>query len=143
METSTKIFIIIVILLIFSLLVPSTASYQRPEESPIVPPELEKHYVLQAEITKYSSEEGQTDDSPLITANGEYVSRGTIACPARLAFGTRVEIDGEIYTCNDRMGARYRQGNYFDIWTHSTEEAIEWGRRKREVKILPSELAKK
>lgn len=43
-------------------------------------------------------------------ANGEtwkdyYGKNNTIACPAELAFGTRILLDGNIYTCRDRGGA--------------------------------------
>ena len=55
----------------------------------------------------YSSEVGQTDDTPFITANGDTVGQGTIACPIRYKFGTIVEIQGIRYKCNDRMHERY------------------------------------
>jgi 3D (Asp-Asp-Asp) domain-containing protein len=107
----------------------TTATYSKPEE-------LRSFQIVKAEVTKYSSEPGQTDDSPFITANGDYVGKGTIACPARFAFGTEIEIDGQTYFCNDRMAERYRAGNYFDVWTESTPDAIEWGRRQKEIKIF-------
>lgn len=128
METTIKT-AIITATLIFN--TPYVAHYERPPDPAPAP----DHYVLLAEITKYSSEEAQTDDTPLITASGDNVSRGTIACPARLEFGTKVEIQGKIYHCNDRMASKYRKGNYFDVWTPSKDDAIAWGRRKVSIKI--------
>lgn len=96
--------------------------------------------IVSGSVTMYSSEVGQTDDTPFITANGDTVGEGTIACPARLKFGTPVEIEGKMYHCNDRMNARYRQGNYFDIWSPETKEAIKWGRQTVEVTIYHSPI---
>jgi len=109
-------------------------SIQRQEESPVSNPE-PTHQSLTAQVTKYSSEIGQTDDTPFITANGDTVGPGTLACPGRYPFGTKVIINGAEYRCNDRMNIRYRDGNYFDIWTHSTAEAYAWGRKTVEVKV--------
>lgn len=111
----------------------TTATYKAPEELP------RSFQTIQGEVTKYSSEPGQTDDSPFITANGDHVGTGTIACPSRFAFGTEIEIDGQTYFCNDRMAERYRAGNYFDVWTESTPDAIEWGRQKKEIRIYESD----
>lgn len=108
----------------------TTATYTAPAE-------IQRNFqIIQGEVTKYSSEPGQTDDSPFITANGDHVGPGTIACPSRFAFGTKIEIDGKTYFCNDRMAKRYRDGNYFDIWVDDTEEAIRFGRQKLDVFIL-------
>lgn len=92
--------------------------------------------VVIGEVTMYSSDVDQTDDTPFITANGDTVGQGTIACPSRLEFGTKVEILGKQYSCNDRMNIRYRGGNYFDIWSESKDEAIVWGRQQVEVTIF-------
>ena len=81
------------------------------------------------------AEIAQTDDTPFITANGDTVGEGTIACPVRYKFGTEVEIEGKKYFCNDRMGERYRHGDFFDTWKPSYNEAIQWGRRNVEVTI--------
>lgn len=91
--------------------------------------------IIKGEVTMYSSEVGQTDDTPFITANGDTVGQGTIACPSKLKFGTNVEIDGVMYKCNDRMHSRYRQQNYFDIWTPETKTAWDWGRQTKNITI--------
>lgn len=91
---------------------------------------------LSAEISMYSSEESQTDSTPFITANGDYVYRGGIACPSKYKFGTRIKIDNEIFKCNDRMNKRYREKNNFDIWSESKEEALKFGRQTKIIQIL-------
>lgn len=111
----------------------TSATYQAPDDIPVIAPEF---IIIQGEVTKYSSEVGQTDESPFITANGDHVGKGTIACPGNLPFGTKVEILGEKYICNDRMAKRYRDGNYFDVWTEKTSDAIQWGRQQQEIKIF-------
>ena len=84
-------------------------------------------------VTGYSSEVGQTDDSPEITASQKRVRVGFIACPRKLKFGTIVEIEGKEYVCEDRMHGRF--DNRYDIWFPSTVEAREWGIKTLEVKI--------
>lgn len=68
-------------------------------------------------------------------ASGKKVYKGAIACPAFLKLGTKVEIKGRTYTCEDRMGLKYRDGNYIDIWFEDCQDALNWGRRKIEVKL--------
>lgn len=96
--------------------------------------------VFIAEVTAYTSSEEETDDTPLLTASGELVGPGTIACPSRFAFGTLVRIEKRLYTCRDRMNARYRSTNHFDIWVETKQEAYAWGRRKVQVSIFPSDI---
>lgn len=99
-------------------------------------PEIKIKEKIIATVFSYNSTKQQTDDFPFTTANGEQVAKGTIACPSRYSFGTSVEIDGQKFTCNDRMARRYRSGNYFDIWVETREEAVDFGRQILEVKIL-------
>lgn len=91
---------------------------------------------LRASVSGYTAHHDETDDTPDITANGDRVYVGGIACPTRYAFGTEVRINGRTYTCNDRMNARYRAGNYFDIFMSSKSEAIHWGRRTIDVEVV-------
>jgi len=98
--------------------------------------------IVSGQVTKYSSEVGQTDEDPFITANGDTVGEGTIACPSRLKFGTPVEIEGKMYRCNDRMHERYRKGNFFDVWTSEKRDALEWGRQNVEVIIYHEPIEK-
>ena len=88
-----------------------------------------------ATIYAYSSEVEQTDSDPYTMASGNKVYDGAIACPEFVAFGTKVEVKEKMYTCEDRMGERYRNKNYFDIWMTTKEEAKEWGIVGAHIKI--------
>ena len=88
---------------------------------------------IYAVITSYNPVPEQTDSTPNITASGERVREGIIACPRYLPFGTVVKIDNKYYECADRMNPRYQ--HRFDILTFSKEEAMEWGVKKKQVII--------
>jgi len=92
--------------------------------------------VFIATVTAYSSDEDQTDSSPEITASGDHVGPGTIACPSRYPFGTGILIAGKKYVCNDRMALKFRSGNYFDLWVESRNLAIHFGRVRLQVEVL-------
>jgi 3D (Asp-Asp-Asp) domain-containing protein len=91
---------------------------------------------LNAKVYAFSSTETQTDGNPIRMASGKDVYDGAVACPSRYAFGTHVEIAGKVYTCEDRMAPKYRDGNNFDVWMPSYEKAREWGVQNLTVKIL-------
>lgn len=92
---------------------------------------------IRAEITAYSSTKEETDSDPFTTASGKKVFEGAAACPRRFKFGTKICILNIQYTCIDRMGSKYRDGNYFDVWVKSSKEAKVFGRKKNVlVKIL-------
>ncbi len=86
-------------------------------------------------ITAYSSTYEETDDTPFITASGTITRRGIIACPQKYPFGTVIEIEGEIFVCEDRMNQRFQKGNYFDIWFPDKQLALEFGRQQKEIII--------
>ena len=73
------------------------------------------------------------------TASGQYVTRGLIAAdPRHLPLGTRVRLDagpwsGE-YLVADTGGAI--KGRKIDIWTPSTREALQFGRRNVKLTVL-------
>lgn len=91
--------------------------------------------MVAATVTAYTSSEDETDDRPWETANGNHAGHGSIACPSKYEFGTTVEIEGSSYTCDDRMNARYRDEEHFDVWMATKTEAKEWGVRKTSVAI--------
>ena len=68
-----------------------------------------------------------------ITACGAIAKEGTtIAADTDiLPFGTKVKINGEIYTVQDTGGAI--QGNRIDIFTNDHQTALDWGRQTIEV----------
>lgn len=68
---------------------------------------------------------GKTDG---ITASGKKaVSGHTVAAPSSFPFGTKLEINGKIYTVEDRGGAI--QGKRLDIYFDSHQEALNFGRK--------------
>lgn len=69
-------------------------------------------------------------DCGTITATGETVHVGGVACNF-LPFGTVVIIDDREYVVNDRCGI----DNCIDIFMESYEDAIQFGRRYKEVYI--------
>jgi 3D (Asp-Asp-Asp) domain-containing protein len=86
-------------------------------------------------VTGYSSTPDQCWGDPFTTASGSRVHIGTMACPPEYPFGAKIEIEGMgTYTCEDRGGAI--KGNHFDMWFPSRAEALNWGRRTVDAKIL-------
>lgn len=69
-------------------------------------------------------------DCGSVTATGEEVHVGGVACNF-LPFGTIVVIDGIEYVVNDRCGI----DGCIDIFMLSYDEAINFGRRTKEVYI--------
>jgi len=110
--------------ILLGLIFGSVTTYQAPTTTQI-----------QATVTAYTSDPAETDDNPLETASGTVPGPGTIACPSRWPFGTRVEIEGQMYTCEDRMNKRYRETEHYDVWLASKDEAWEWGRREMTILV--------
>jgi len=106
---------------------------ERAEAAEVV--DLEYETVV-ATITAYTSSVDETDDTPFITASGVSTGRGVIACPEKYKFGTKVEINDTLYTCEDRMNPRYRGQERFDIWVVTKNEAYKWGVRTLKVRVL-------
>ena len=122
--------------------IPSTTYYEAPlapEPPPIVVMEA-KHKVVMAEVSAYTSSPDETWGDPFITASGERVRAGIVACPTKHKFGTIVEIEGKEYVCTDRMNARYRDREVYDIWMESKESAYKWGRREVVIKIKNKDI---
>lgn len=70
-----------------------------------------------------------------ITASGAKATADhTIAAPSTFSFGTKVLINGQTYTVEDRGGAI--QGNRIDIYMNSHSEALAWGVRYLYVEVL-------
>ena len=70
-----------------------------------------------------------------ITAMGTHATAGrTVAASGKFAFGTKLNINGHVYTVEDRGGAI--NGNKIDIFVNSHAEALAWG-----VRYLPVSVA--
>jgi len=92
-------------------------------------------------ITAYTSEVGQTDDSPCITASGMNVCKRNqedIVAANFLPMGTRVripELYGErIFTVQDRMNARYDK--HMDIWLKDLSQAKQFGLKMAKIEVF-------
>lgn len=88
------------------------------EEQPAIieaTPEPKPTEIFSAWITGYNTLEEQTDNNPCISASGMNICGrdDIVACPRKYPFGTKVEIDGKIYECQDRT-ASHHDGT-FDI----------------------------
>jgi 3D (Asp-Asp-Asp) domain-containing protein len=74
-----------------------------------------------------------------LTASGEIAKVGiTAACPRSIKLGSRIEIGGKKYICQDRYAKWLdkRQGDTYDIFVSDVKTAIKFGKQKKEVKVL-------
>ena len=130
----------LLVLVIITMILLASIPYTVKFEKNVLAQETEPIYIpvetFTASVSAYTSREAETDDTPFITANGDHVYDGGVACPGRYKFGTKVLINERVYKCNDRMNKRYRSGNYFDIWFPDYGEAIKHGRRQVEISIV-------
>lgn len=86
-----------------------------------------------AEFSAYTASVDETDSSPLVMASGKMVYVGAIACPRSIELGTKVEVRGVgVFTCEDRLGPARIDGNYFDIFKMTKQEARAFGRKTLE-----------
>ena len=99
-----------------------------PEEAP------PKNNLLIAEVTAYSSSLDETQGDPFITASGQRVRDGIIACSREYPFGTRFLIEGRLYVCLDRLARKY--DHRIDIWKPNKAEALQFGRRELPVEVF-------
>lgn len=137
--------VILLTTIIMSLYTPIEPDIEIPEP----PSAVEEEVVIEEEIVQPPSKEslgvfkltaycgcakccGNNDG---ITASGTRVTAGrTIAAPSNFAFGTQLEIDGYIYTVEDRGGAI--KGNRLDIYFNSHKEALAFGVKNKEVFLI-------
>lgn len=93
--------------------------------------------VVRTMVTAYSSSVDETDDTPFITASGNYVRDGIVAANF-LPFGTKVripELFGErIFTVEDRMRKAY--SDRVDVWFASKQEALNFGYKIAKIEVL-------
>ena len=95
--------------------------------------------VYETIVTAYSSSVNETDDTPFITASGEYVRDGIVAANF-LPFGTRIRIPevfgNKIFIVKDRMAAKHAEK--VDIWFATKELAKSFGKKKLNIEVLDS-----
>lgn len=106
---------------------------EAPLQDPFPEPE-RQYYTATFETTAYCACAQCCGKSDGITASGTYATQGrTIAAPSNYAFGTEIEINGNVYVVEDRGGAI--KGNRIDIFFDSHSEANNYGRRTIEGKV--------
>ena len=84
--------------------------------------------------TAYSAsieECGKTDG---ITASGVKAVEGVTVAADHLPFGTKIEIDGHVYTVHDRFGGGYT--DRIDIFKESQEACYKYGRQYALARII-------
>lgn len=110
---------------------PEVGDYKRSHVS-LLPP-------LEVLVTGYSGDEGETDDTPHLTATNTTTRPGVIALSrdlirafnptAPFRFGDKVHIEGiGEFIVEDTMAERWNKRA--DIWFPTSDEALQWGRRK-------------
>lgn len=110
---------------------------QKYFEVPFIPPKSSKlaYYweEIKVEATAYCSCKYCTGWGKNITASGVTPSRGTIAAPRNIPFGTVIKLDGlGEFTVQDRGGGiKLKNGVVLiDVWMPSHQEALQFGRKK-------------
>lgn len=95
--------------------------------------EIEKHlgesfYFVDVKCTAYSAGDGLTPSTTM--ANGEEVYVGAVAYND-VPLGTKIEIDGAVYTVCDRVGS----DGVVDIYMNTVDECFDFGVQYKTVKI--------
>jgi 3D (Asp-Asp-Asp) domain-containing protein len=88
---------------------------------------------ITVEATAYCSCKYCTGWGKNITASGTTPSRGTIAAPRHIPFGTIIKLDGlGEFVVQDRGGGiKVKNGIILiDVWMESHQEALKFGRKK-------------
>ncbi len=114
----------------------SISSYYDGPTLPNIPARAPRH-VMTIAVTAYNSEEGQTDDTPFITAFGTRVRDGIVAANF-LPKGAIIRLPDVFgkkeFIVEDRMNKRYHYR--LDIWMVDKQEAIDFGIKFLKVEIL-------
>lgn len=94
---------------------------------------LSAFYFQDVTLTAYTASVEECGKADGITASGTKATQGRTIAADHLPFGTHVEIDGHIYTVEDRFGGGYK--NKIDIYFDNYMDAINFGRQQRIVKV--------
>lgn len=89
--------------------------------------------------TAYTSDPGETDDTPFITASGSIVRDGIVASNF-LPLGTKLMIPkyygNKEFVVEDRMNSRYNDQPIIDIWFDEKTDAKMFGKRMVVIELL-------
>jgi len=101
----------------------------------------QKQKIVKGSVSMYSRKDSchNPKDGKCLTAIGRDTKEGqTIACPRSLKLGTKVQINGHVYTCEDRYAnfVQQRHGDTYDIFVEDQPTAIKFGRQTLTVAIL-------
>lgn len=94
---------------------------------------LSAFYFQDVTLTAYTASVEECGKTDGITASGTKATQGRTIAADHLPFGTHVEIDGHIYTVEDRFGGDYK--NKIDIYFDNLEDALKFGKQQRIVKV--------
>ncbi len=106
---------------------PPPKKVEKVEEKP-------PYRTMLANISAYTAADDECGKGDGITASGRRAVAGRTIAMDGVPFGTLVEIDGHVYTVEDRFGGGYT--DRIDIYMETKAEAFRWGRRYLEVKIF-------
>lgn len=95
-------------------------------------------YVMEVEVTHYCPCTQCNGNSLAMSASGKPLAVGMIATSTQYPFGTRLSINGKIYTVEDRGGAEFNDIHRVDIFVNSHEEALRLGRYKTTATVYPT-----
>lgn len=90
-------------------------------------------YFQEVTLTAYTASVEECGKADGITASGTKATQGRTIAADHLPFGTLVEIDGHIYTVEDRFGGGYT--DKIDIYFDNYMAAINFGRQQRLVRV--------
>lgn len=87
---------------------------------------------VDVELTAYDNCYACTQSGKGITASGVRASRGTVATPKNIKFGTSVYINGVLHRSEDRGGAIVVKSNgayVIDVWMPTHAQTVKFGRK--------------
>lgn len=93
---------------------------------------------VEAITTAYSELDSCHTGKSCLMASGKRAYVGAVACPRKWKLGTQIEIDGKVYTCEDRTAKRY--DGRIDIFQGYKQEAydkaIKYGIQKKLIYLI-------
>jgi len=92
----------------------------------------QKAYAAEIALTTAYSELDSCHYENCAMASGKRAYIGAVACPREIELGTRVNIDGTWYVCEDRYqkDLSYRFDIFFGYATEAHQAAKEYGRKE-------------
>ena len=120
---------------------PKNVDYNAPVaggSTGIIGPSSGTPYTMEVEVTHYCPCQQCNGNSLAMSASGTPLAVGMVAMSTKYPFGTRISINGKIYTVEDRGGAEFNDIHRVDIFVNSHEEALRLGRYKTTATVYPT-----